>query len=559
MHKEAVSSIMTIPPPPPQFAGSDLLAAAAVPKKRLEPSQPIAPRDEQPSRPIAPRDEQPSRPIAPRDEQPSQPIAPRDEQLPAPEMMVAPIVPQLQLPTLPATEAVQSGEAAAEIYLDKDSQDEIDRLVTKHLEGSFSARAHQQPNISKMAGYLDTWHGQLENAAYNAILGLSQIQNVFLEHLGVSDKPCAGCTRAVRKAVPQVVFEDNEDGWDVAEKWSKAPPTEQSIWRSRPVTLEDEHFQDLIATPVAAMSLDHVEGAGKAVTPLCEADDVLHPLPGEKAKLPLAGESTPAKPLKSVNKSSSASALSVSTAMTSSAASLLGGFTQQSKEVKTHESRDAKTAIHVEPKTVVGGESKNSGAGAMRQSEDAKTLDSRDARTSNKVDSKTVIGGESRTSLVAPGGPSLKKNQSKSVIAGNVSMTSNAASALGALTSDGRIARDRGDARKSVIAGNTQMNSAAAASLVGLSDTHAKKRSSSSDHRSSVGTASVVRERGEDAGADLATASAANTSSTKHSGRTDAKSSVGGVRRSKAGGSVISGLGNTNSQSSALLGALVQK
>lgn len=409
--------------------------------------------------------------------------------------------------------------ASPDVNLGGECEDEIDRLVRERLEGGHSHRVNAKKRMEAHAEYHNTWQGCLEagvrEAAWSILRGVQQGPQVLLGRLNFSG-PDSACNR-IAKVMPVVIAGDGEgDVLDV-----NAPPPEMQAH-------EDEDFKDLIAPPAAAAAARARETP--SVTPIISSSpaEVAMPFPVASPAAPMydppertapmpessmpevpregssAGEASGKRTRASGSgqrPGTTASVMSVSSAMTSSAAQVLGGLAPPKKR-----SNGAAQSSSARPETVVEESSQpassseaypvkhSPGRENTRQSNDSKSvLASSAGMTSSAaaaLGSLTLGGGSSRRGN-GGGARSASPRDAQSTV-GAPTTTSNAASVVeggsgrgGRSKSSGGARRPGGDAKTVVSGLNT--SSAASAILGPLAQQQAAgKRRSSNDAKSVV-------------------------------------------------------------------------
>jgi len=336
-------------------------------------------------------------------------------------------------------------KGSPDVNLGDECEDEIDRLVRERLEGGHSHRVNAKRRIEGYAEYHNTWQGCLEagirEAAWSILQGMQEGPQVLLGRLNLTG-PNSACSR-IAKVMPVDIVGD-ADG-DVADV--NAPPPEMQAH-------EDEDFKDLIAPPAAAAAANARESM--SVTPIISSSPKGTSLPFAPASSTVpASHGLPFAPASSVMPSSviqpertppltapatsgsatptregtsgasgeeasaragrasgrqaggAASVMSVSSAMTSSAAQVLGGLAQ--------------------PKKRSSGAAPSSAARPEPVTEEP----SQPASSSEAYPTKHSPGREN----------TRQSNDSKSVLGSTVGMSSSAAAALGPLAMGGGASR----------------------------------------------------------------------------------------------------------------------
>jgi hypothetical protein len=284
----------------------------------------------------------------------------------------------------------------SDVQLGNECESEIDRLVRERLEGRFTDRVHAHSRMKGIATYHNTWAGRVDGsvreACWSVWEGINYGKNVLLGRANGAVKGAgAACSRVI-KATPLVMGDDDEE-----DDWldHNAPPPHI-------LAKQDEEFKDLISTPAAASAPNQrsqVAPVGSSTQPppmfSSPAPSSTSGQDQRQASAPRSGGMQDQKPV-----NDRGSALSMSSAMTSTAAQALGGLAQ----------------ANVRPK----------GAGS-----DAAARPSDPAAGSSK-DAYGAQGGA--PSAQAGGGPRQQKGAAAaSVISGMQGSTSAASAALGPL------------------------------------------------------------------------------------------------------------------------------
>jgi len=473
---------------------------------------------------------------------------------------------------------------------------EIDRLIREKLEGQHSFRAHTGKNVQKLADNHVNGFGQTIDAVIDGFWGALEAFQYGGQVLlgGLPDAPPA-CKR-VKQAVPIIVTIDETD------EPAKNPGDEFADTVSQPSATR-EPVPDRIQNQAATSTPVGTEGLSPESWP--ESAPSYFVPPGEEPK----GEQK--KPGRGGRRpGDTASALSMSSAMTSSAAALLGGVnakaaTNARQDLATGTSQPSRTMRPGDSKTVLASSNMKSGAAASLGafvSKPAATAQA-DSTSPAREEEDPAIAAAIRASMEDAAGQSReaspapkRSGQAKSVLAQSTVMKSSAAGALGGFVSaSGRTTAPDAEVdgpelqtpskpkkvpgkAKSVLAQSNVMSSSAAGALGGLvaqgGTTPAPRRPDdkksalaastvmTSSAASTLGTLSAAKktpqgQKVEDSSPELPPAETLQGSRAKDE-TADLSGNASAKPRPKAkANTVISGL-NTSSSASALLGPMMQ-
>lgn len=395
-------------------------------------------------------------------------------------------VPRLEIENdVPASTPVQMlAPGPNDVHLGTECESEIDRLVRERLEGGHSHRVNAKRRIEGIADYHNTWQGCIEASLRECAWSILQAPPALLGRLNFSG-PNSACDR-VSKVMPVVIQGDSKEA-DIAHV--NAPPPDF-------FGTYDDDFQDLIAPPAAAIASSSARQASprRISIPSDPPSGLRPPETPLERPVPLASPATPptdsalsstAPPEASMSArgqhpagrrhGDTASALSVSSAMTSSAAQMLGGLAppRQRTSAPAPSSNARSASVENEPSNAASSSEAYQPEGNARSSPDR-----RDRRSAD---------------------------ESKSVLGSTTGMTSSAAAALGSLAASGQRRTDGGNARsasprvaqsprdaKSTLAPSAAMTSNAAAALGGLSAGGGSSRGGSSGRRPGGESKTVV-------------------------------------------------------------------
>jgi len=356
------------------------------------------------------------------------------------------------------------------VHLGASCENHIDRLVRERLEQNYSQRTSLKKTMAAANAHSWSLQGRFEQLVQSTFLCTLQMPGTVF---GKAYDSGAQCSKTVIKALPQVVNDDSDGEDDYAGRRS-AP---QLVPRHQVLQQKDDEFRDIIATPVAsrlASRQEHIDTGKLATAPGVEggangssrvASAAVMPSGLNKVPLPKGADPTSVAPLTSADaeedgvgplpnvqrparnskasrggrrSGDTASALSVSsTAMTSSAASLLGGFSQPGK-VGGNSSQGTRRK-NSEERSVIGGAASSSVApsviaessvigGSASSSANAST--SATAVPQEASATASLVGGGKRGDGAAGPKKRVPKGDSKTVISGFNSNSSSQASAL---------------------------------------------------------------------------------------------------------------------------------
>lgn len=410
------------------------------------------------------------------------------------------------------------GPGPADVRLGQSCEAEIDRLVKERLCGRFTDRTSMGRNLKRdHSDFYDTPLGRLEEAARGAGQalrnGMSWGSGVLLGRLHTIQPPEGACTcKRVQQSVPVYIFEDDDPALDGT---CPAPPPSAPA-PTPPVTgYSEDGFGDLISAPVDAGDPGYPGRSELAFPPDAEGrsrDEADGGDEGADGLAPLPNLPPGTKKKKQRRPGDTSSALSVSSSMTSSAASLLGG--------------------------VLANQAGGLGSASGR-SRPAKAPG--DAQSSIGASAEPALSAnDSGPPALAPRVPVGGAKGSKSVIAGGISTSSKSGALLaGMVSQDAKSSIGGGGGRKggskSVIAGMSGNTSSSAQLLAGLGQP-----------KSGGGSAAA---EGDGAGAQPKEAKTMITSGSKGGGgsthpkpKGDSKTVISGMQSNSNAASLLSGL-----------------
>lgn len=343
------------------------------------------------------------------------------------------------------------------------NESEFDRLIREKLEGPHSARTQFKRTVTERAqGHL-SWQWQTLDAVIDGTLAMWEgVRSTGGRLLGmVPNLPDSANCRRMNQAKPIVINLGEED--------------------ELPQDPGDD-FRDLISAPAATREPIPARIPRAEIPPFTPAGrEGLTIMEGSESEPAQAAQEKKAKPR------DAASALSVSSKMTSSAAALLGGFTKTTPAAASSDDPPL-----TEKKVVRPGDSKSCIAptSAMNSSA-ASSLGALFAKQSNEdAGMGTIKEDEEPSAQEQPKVAPKASGKAKSVVVGSTAFSSSAAGALGALTAKSRPesppaedtsapsapsepsreapAPKKSAAAKSVLNQSTVMSSSAAGALSGL-------------------------------------------------------------------------------------------
>jgi len=482
-------------------------------------------------------------------------------------------------------------------YQSWNGESEIDRLVREKLEGQHSFRAQTSKAAQKLAddhvsGFGHTME-MVVDSFWGALEGLKYAHETLIGGLQDFQPAC----KKMKQAIPIVVTIDEaeEAAQDGAAPMNlKDPGEEFSDMISRPSgTRDSEPVPDRIHNSAASATPEGTQGLSPDSWPESQPSHFSPPQEEEQQ-----GER---KPGRGRQPRDAASALSMSSAMTSSAAALLGGIKAKVTTSAREEDLTTGTSQPSRPlrpagdsKTVLASSNMKSGAaaslGAFVSKPPASTAG--EERPPASTAGEEQVGGRQES-------PSPKRSaQAKSVLAQSTVMKSSAAGALGGFVASGGRPAAPPDAgpelqasskpkkapvAKSVLAQSNVMSSSAAGALGNLvaqggaktaprpeeasaeaSDAHRSRPESPERSEPAAKTRRPDDKKSALAASAVMTSSAASTlgalsaAPKKDEGSADRSGSASTKPRPKGkANTVITGL-NTSSSANALLGPMMQ-
>lgn len=470
---------------------------------------------------------------------------------------------------------------------------EIDRLVREKLEGQHSFRAQTSKAAQKLADDHVSGFGQTVEMVVDSFWGALEGLNYATEMLigGLQDFQPA--CKKMKQAVPIVVTIDEaeEDG---AAPMNLKDPGEEFSDISRPTgTRDSEPVPDRIHSSAASSTPERTQGLSPDSWPGSQPSAFSPPEEEEQQ-----GER---KPGRGRQPRDAASALSMSSAMTSSAAALLGGINAKVTTSAREEDLTTGTSQPSRPlrpggdsKTVLASSNMKSGAAASLGAFVSKPP----ASTAGEERPPASTAGEEQVGGRQESQSPKRSAQAKSVLAQSTVMKSSAAGALGSFVASGGRTAAPPDAgpelqpsskpkkvpgAKSVLAQSNAMSSSAAGALGSLvaqggaktaprpeeasaeeSDAHRSRPESPERSEPAAKTRRPDDRKSALAASAVMTSSAASTlgalsaAPKKDEGSADRSGSASVKPRPKGkANTVITGL-NTSSSANALLGPMMQ-
>jgi hypothetical protein len=322
-------------------------------------------------------------------------------------------VPKLSLDTaqrrIPMPEQPAIPQRGYDVHLGTECESEIDRLVKERLEGAYSNRVYANRTFKGNGKYHNSWvgrcDGSVREAAWTVLETISWSGQALVGHASsAAGHVGSACSRVVKATPIYIGGEDDEydDGYDLY--GHNLPP--------HVLTKQDEEFKDFISAPLAVSASSASPQRPPAQTSQLPDQRGAQGLaaPPEKMPEPSKGGGSSARQQPSASggqkgQNDRGSALSVSSAMTSSAAQLLGGLGQGNLS-------------------------------AQRQ----KATSSSNRPIPEEEESVPASSSEAYQKQAAPkasSGRTAKGGETQSVLGSSVGMTSSAAAALGSLTAKG--------------------------------------------------------------------------------------------------------------------------